>query len=202
MIKVLFIGNSHVYYNDMPDIFKRICKWNGKDVFPVMLAHGGVGLEDHLNDAEAPFNIKYGKYDYVVLQHRANPFVKESLMTEGMKLAHYVMQSGAKGVMYMPWPRRGERDDQQRATAGYLEFIKETGFAFAPAGEAWWSFFDKEPETELFRPDDEHATKKGSYLAACTIYSAMFGERAKTDGEELHEKMAKEAYEAYARFKD
>ena len=29
MKKILFIGNSYTYFNDMPDIFARICKENG-----------------------------------------------------------------------------------------------------------------------------------------------------------------------------
>ena len=31
-MKVLFIGNSHTYYNDMPQIFADMCKERGKDV--------------------------------------------------------------------------------------------------------------------------------------------------------------------------
>ena len=202
MIKVLFIGNSHVYYNDMPDILRRIAKHNGKELFTVMLAHGGAGLENHANEAQAQFNIVFGKYDYVVLQHRANPFVLETLMNEGVRLSHFVLKSGAKGVAYMAWPKAEYRDTQKLATEGYLQFVKETGFSFAPAGEAWWSFMDKNPDVELFRADNEHATKKGSYLAACVIYCAMFGEKPKTDKDVLHEEMAKEAYSAYIKYKD
>ena len=31
-MRTLFIGNSHTFYNDMPNIFKEICKENGIDM--------------------------------------------------------------------------------------------------------------------------------------------------------------------------
>ena len=40
-MKVLFIGNSHRFYNDMPQIFKNICDEKGKDVEVAMQAFGG-----------------------------------------------------------------------------------------------------------------------------------------------------------------
>ena len=45
-MKVLFIGNSHTYFNDMPYIFKLICQENNIDVDVTMLAHGYKGLLD------------------------------------------------------------------------------------------------------------------------------------------------------------
>ena len=37
-MKVLFLGNSHTFYNDMPQIFADICKERGKDVEVAMQA--------------------------------------------------------------------------------------------------------------------------------------------------------------------
>ena len=201
MEHILFIGNSHTYYNDMPDIFRRLCRHNGREVFTVMLAHGGVGLDFHAHEPEAAHNIRYGKFDCVVLQHKANPYERDTMFCEGMRLAGFIKGSGAKGVVYMPWPRLEARDTQEIALEGNSEFARQNGFALAPAGMAWWKFMDEHPEVEMFRPDHEHATKKGSFLAACVIYCAVYGERPKTDGEELHELMAQAAFEAYEKYK-
>ena len=37
MTKVLFIGNSHTYFNDLPGIFKKLCRDQGKEVHVAML---------------------------------------------------------------------------------------------------------------------------------------------------------------------
>lgn len=185
----------------MPDIFRRICKWNGREMFCVMLAHGGIGLDFHTGEPEAAHNIVFGGYDFVVLQHRADPFCKETLFSAGDELARLVNKSGAAGIAYMPWPTRPNREKQKEATEAYTEFARKNGFEFAPAGEAWWEFADENPDVELFRNDDRHATKKGSYLAACCIYCAAFGERPKTDNERIHELMAEKAYKKYLEYK-
>lgn len=202
MEKFLFIGNSHTYYNDMPDIFRRICKWNGKDVFCVMLAHGGVGLDYHVGEPEAAHNITFGGYDRVVIQHRANPFCEDSFFEAGRELVRLTKKGGSKGLVYMAWPKLSDRDTQGVATDACLRFCRESGFDFCPAGEAWWEFLDAHPEIEMFRKDGMHASKKGSYLAACCIYSAAYGERAKTDGDPIHEKMAQLAFDTYQRFSE
>ncbi len=44
-MRVLFIGNSHTYYNDMPHLFAQICQEKGIDTEVTMLAHGGKGWD-------------------------------------------------------------------------------------------------------------------------------------------------------------
>ena len=68
-MRTLFIGNSHTYYNDMPGIFKEICKENGIDMQVTMLTKGGMGLDYHADNEQTRFNILYGDYDFVILQH-------------------------------------------------------------------------------------------------------------------------------------
>lgn len=202
MEHILFIGNSHTYFNDMPAIFRRICKWSSKEVFCVMLAHGGVGLDYHAAEPEAPHNIVYGGYDRVVLQHKANPFEPEIFKESATELSKLIKKGGAEGTLYMPWPKDGDRELQPLAVEGYTAFAKESGFSLAPAGVAFWRFSDAHPEIPMFRKDGMHASKKASYLAACCIYSAIYDERAKTDGEALHEEMAALAYDTYLEFKE
>jgi len=47
-MKVLFIGNSHTYFNDMPALFRAVCGQHGIDVHVTMLTKGGMGLDYHL----------------------------------------------------------------------------------------------------------------------------------------------------------
>ena len=81
-MRILFIGNSHTYYNDMPEIFARICRRNGIDTEITMITHGGKGWDFHVKEPEVQFNIRYGGYDAVVLQHTAHPMGDLKIMEE------------------------------------------------------------------------------------------------------------------------
>ena len=71
-MKVLFLGNSHTYYNDLPALFKNICKQCGRDVEVSMLAQPGVTYDWHLtNGTDLRFALIHGGYDYIVMQQAA-----------------------------------------------------------------------------------------------------------------------------------
>ena len=78
-IKVLFLGNSHTYMNDMPELFSHIYeKTTGHKAESVMLAFSGRKLEWHLKEyMTLRYNLLYGKYDYCIIHQAAHPFPKE-----------------------------------------------------------------------------------------------------------------------------
>ena len=41
MLNILFIGNSHTYFNDLPAIVARMMKDDGYEGRVTMIAHGG-----------------------------------------------------------------------------------------------------------------------------------------------------------------
>ena len=73
-LNILFVGNSHTYYNDMPLMVQRRAIECGYDFRVTMIAHGGWFLAQHAEEPDVRFNILYGGYDYVVLQEHAHPF--------------------------------------------------------------------------------------------------------------------------------
>ena len=74
-VKVLFLGNSHTFFNDMPSIFQMLCEESGTaraDV--VMQAHPGVHLQWHLSQQwELRYGLVQGGFDYLVFQQAAHP---------------------------------------------------------------------------------------------------------------------------------
>lgn len=174
-MRILFIGNSHTYYNDMPNIFREICVSQGKQVEVTMLAHGGKGLDFHCNEPEVRFNILYGNYDWVVLQHLAHPFGNEALMFESArKIDRYLCQTSAQKLLYMTWSEQDFPEGQERMTNAYRELGKELKANVAPVGALWWKFQQKYPDTVLFDEDRHHASPFGSALAAYVLYETMF----------------------------
>ena len=72
-MRVLFIGNSHTFFNDMPQTFKKLAESAGFPTEVEMIAHGGRPLSWHLQEmVEIRFSLLYGKYDYVIVQQAAH----------------------------------------------------------------------------------------------------------------------------------
>src|SRR5437868_1227446 len=68
-LRVLFIGNSLTYSNDLPAMVAALAKSAGKRplVFQSVV-EGGFSLEDHWDRGDAQRAIAQGKWDVVVLQ--------------------------------------------------------------------------------------------------------------------------------------
>ena len=108
-MRVLFIGNSHTYCNDMPQIFAQICRAEGVETAIAMLAHGGVGWDFHWKEPEARFNLLYGGYDAVVLQHCAHPMGDLQVMAQaGAALIRLAKAAGARPILYMTWTQEAD----------------------------------------------------------------------------------------------
>ena len=170
-MRVLFIGNSHTYYNDMPQMFAEICREKQKEVEVTMLAHGGKGWDFHVEEPEARFNILYGGYDAVVLQHTAHPMGDLEVMHEsGKKLIEWVRQAGARPILYMTWTTKADGEQaQEKMGSAYRRLQQETGCELAPVGENWWKYHREHPEEAMYAEDGQHASKIGSRVAASTI---------------------------------
>ena len=74
-MRVLFVGNSHTYFNDMPALFAAMCeRLCGEKPDVTMLAFSGRPLSWHREEYfSLRFALLYGRYDYCVLQQQAHP---------------------------------------------------------------------------------------------------------------------------------
>lgn len=67
-LRLLFVGNSHTFFNDMPEMVAERFRKDGYDCEVAMIAHGGLVAESACGRTGSTFNIRYGHYDYVMLQ--------------------------------------------------------------------------------------------------------------------------------------
>ena len=80
-MRILFVGNSHTYYNDMTRIFSDLANANGHPVEVDTVTRGGWILHDYLDvqneQAEKIERLsKEGSFDLCVLQEQSlNPVV-------------------------------------------------------------------------------------------------------------------------------
>ncbi len=173
-LRVLFIGNSHTYKNDMPAVFRQLAEEEQYDCEVAMLAHGGWYLEQHLEEPETRFNIQHGHYDYVVLQEYAHPFgPEEKLFRAVEELDELILNAKAKTVLYMPWAVKNQPEKQEALTEAHETLARELGLILAPVGKEWWKFRKENPSVELYADDGQHASRYGSWFAAKHIWHAV-----------------------------
>lgn len=173
-LKILFIGNSHTYFNDMPIRVKRRFDEEGYNCSVTMLAHPGWFLAQHVDNPEAKFNIIYGEYDYVVLQEHAHPFGPvEKFFSAVRTLTGWIRESGSTPVLFITWARKNEPEVQQQMTDAHIKIAEETGSLLAHVGDMWWGYMESWPNLEMYAEDGEHASLAGSDFAAKMISTAI-----------------------------
>ena len=173
-LRILFIGNSHTYFNDMPAMVAEKARKAGFDCEVTMIAHGGWYLEQHVQEPDVRFNILYGHYDYVVLQEFSHPFgLEEKFFGAVRTLNQWIREAKSKPVIYMTWARKEEKEVQPRMTAANKQIAKEIGALLAPVGENWWAYREAHPETEMYYEDGSHASAEGSAFAADYIWKSI-----------------------------
>ena len=176
-MKLLFIGNSHTYFNEVPATVLALLRATGVKAHVTMLASGGKNLAFHAASSAAAFNIKHGEYDFVIIQDKGAAFERESFESNALKLKEMIDEAGSKMLLYMPWSLLSNRDTQKDMTAAYLDFAEKNHVLLAAAGEAFGRVLQQEDASLLFSADGNHATPLGSYLAALTIFYTLTGRK-------------------------
>ena len=173
-LRILFIGNSHTYFNDMPEMVAEQFRKEQYDCEVTMIAHGGWFLEQHVNEPDVRFNILYGHYDYVVLQEHAHPFGPEEKFYGAVRqLNQWILEAGSKAVIYMTWAKKDEEFNQERMTLAHEQIADELGMLLAPFGKYWWEYMRSYPDIEMYYKDGQHASPDGSRFAAKYIWNAI-----------------------------
>ena len=176
-MKLLFIGNSHTYYNDMPAMVKGLLEGVGERSHVTMLTRGGAPLTYHCDEHATRFNIRYGGYDVVVAQDRVADFDPELFKTGAERLLKMTAAAGVPLVLYMPWAARDHREKQKNMTDAYGSFCRRNRCALAPAGEVFTRLLQTTPADVLYDADGAHAAVAGSYAAAVTLFYTLTGRR-------------------------
>ena len=173
-MRILFIGNSHTYMHDLPARVAQLAKEAGYECDVTMLAHPGWYLCQHVKEPESRFNIKYGHYDYVVLQEHAHPFDCIPEYREAAKtLTDWIREAGSVPVIYGTWARKDDEKSQEEMNTVHRKLAQETGALYAAVGESWWDFQRAHPETDLYEEDGAHASESGAEFAAKVIWATI-----------------------------
>lgn len=182
-MKVLFIGNSHTYFNDMPELYARFVEHTtGARPDITMLAYSCRDLEWHRQEYfSLRFNLMYGQYDYCVIQQAAHPYPPvESTLRFGKEIIDLCHRCGVVPVVYMTWAEKRFPEHQQIMIDTCETLAREQNALLAPVGSVWRHVREDDPDIELYYKDGEHAGPYGDFLIAAVLCKLLTGEISET----------------------
>ena len=173
-LRILFIGNSHTYMNDLPARVKAIALEDGYSCEVTMLAHGGWYLCEHVKEPQTKFNVMYGDYDFIVLQEHSHPFDRIDDYRSAVKtISSWADKAGSRVVIYGTWARKDDRSSQDYMNKVNRDIADKNVAILAPVGESWWDHIDARPDIELYDEDGAHASSAGTEFAANIIWVSI-----------------------------
>jgi hypothetical protein len=194
--KVLFIGNSYTFVNNLPQVLKDMALSLGDTVQYDSSTQGGYSFQNHCNDANTQAKIKSQKWDVVVLQAQSQEpsFPPAQVLSATYPFADRLVDSVRKNnpctdiLFYMTWGRQnGDPSNcatyaplctyagmQTRLRQSYMLFKDSFMTGVAPVGVAWQKIRTINPTINLYDPDQSHPSIQGTYLAASVFYSSIF----------------------------
>ncbi len=174
--KILFVGNSLTYTNDLPSLVEQEAKSRGVKVRTLTLAYPNYAIIDHWNDGEVQKYIKSEKYDYVIVQQgpSSQNEGRRMLIEDGGKLSKLCDQSGAKLVYFMVWPSQSYYNTFDGVIKNHQDAAKENNAILCPVGVAWKAYLESTKDYSLYGSDGFHPSPKGSRLAAEVIVDTLF----------------------------
>lgn len=202
-IKVLFLGNSYTYVNNLPVIIEELATGSNKTIYHESICPGGCTLFQHVENEASLSKIRNGNWDFVVLQEQSQLPSIDYYRHNAMKPAYQALYDTimlynpeAKVVGYMTWGRQyggqqcvnfGEglycsadfadfNHMQDTMSVAYCECAYQTDSYVAPVGDAWKAALNSDPEIILHSSDQSHPSYDGSYLAACVFYAVLWNE--------------------------
>ena len=198
-LKVLFIGNSYVYVNDLPKIFQQVAVGAGQEAPEIrMHAPGGQTLAGHVRD-QALQKILREPCDVVVLQEQSqipaiaetSAPVRQMFFESCQALTHAIrrVHPAVRVVFYQTWARHPSAwlsakapvdlgadavDMQARLSRWYAEAARRASGEVAPVGDAWQANYRSPHPVMLHAQDGSHPTVAGTYLAALVLVSVVY----------------------------
>ncbi|MFS4491559.1 DUF4886 domain-containing protein [Maribacter sp. 2308TA10-17] len=178
--EILFIGNSHTYYNE--GIATHLKRFRENDNLNIELiiqdaAFGGFTLQDHLENQTTLNKLNERSWDAIILQENTSIAADElpSTQVAMASFAEMVKQKGTKIFLFMTWPYRDNPDMLTSIRQTYENGRLETGGILVPVGEDWLSIQQNtEVDINLYDQDGVHPSLEGSFYTAAMFYKAIY----------------------------
>lgn len=176
--RILFIGNSFIYTNMLPEMVKALSRAAGADALTVeSVTFGGVSLEDHWVQGLAMDRINAAPWDLVIMQQGPSSQAegRAVLLDYATRFNPAIRAAGARPGFYMVWPDQSRPQDFDGVRVSYTMAADSLHGMLYPAGESWRAAWRRDPTLALYSPDRLHPTQLGTYLVALTMVGQITG---------------------------
>lgn len=179
VLRVLFVGNSLTYTNDLPDLVAGIAAAAGEERRLVhrTVAFPNVSLSDHWARGDALRAIDEGGWDVVVLQQGPSslPENRVHLVEWSERFAERIRGAGGRPALLMVWPSAARAGAFDAVRESYAAAARAVDGLFLPAGEGWRAAWSRDPDLALYGVDGFHPSLLGSVVAALVVFEGVYG---------------------------
>ncbi len=190
-VKILIIGNSLTFFNDMPVMFRKVIETNKMNVVIESITYPGAQLVDQVSAIQTDSKIKKRKWDYIILQEgymvgfeNQRSFIAADIRALKNKI---IMNNPSTKILYfMSWCTLEDTFWQSKFYSfqvfqkmiydGSLQVAKSIGVGVAPVGWVWKKVIEDKKDFNLYSSDGFHPSVLGSFLEVCVYYSCIFKE--------------------------
>src|SRR5882762_2652323 len=195
----IFIGNSFFYYNNSMHshvlAMSRAADPNNRTAYrSTSVTISGSGFDWHDTDSyfrpnavgrysfDDDNNIVFNKldklFDVAIMmdcsQCPIHPQLKPIFAEFAKKGADAARWGGAKPVFFMSWAYADRPEMTAQLAEAYTKAGNDNDAFVIPAGLAFARSLAKRPQLNLYAGDRRHPSLPGTYLAAATVYAALY----------------------------
>ncbi len=192
-MKILFVGNSYTYYNDMPAMLRTLATDNGKKVLVDSVTKGGRKLYENLSTSDENYKkicslADSNEYDVLILQEHSRFSLSNYADYENAVLKLIEIVGAKRNILYCTWglhtgnPGLTENGwTNVQMTELLYNTVKKaaekSGAEISPVGLCFDEILKIDANADLYNGDEfSHPSYMGSCVVALTHYRKIFGE--------------------------
>lgn len=178
--RILFIGNSLTYYNDLPGMVKTLAHEAGVDLTVESVTFPGVSLQDHWGMGTALERLQDTTWDLVIMQQGPSgaPESRELLIQSVQLFDTPIRAAGARPAVYMVWPESVRQTAFDSVANNYTAAADTVDAMLFPGIRTWQAAWNRVPSMELYGKDGFHPSPLGTYAIAVLMVHQITGKRA------------------------
>jgi hypothetical protein len=179
-LRVLFVGNSYTYYNNLIQMVSLISESIDTKLICTKSTVGGTNLGEHWREEKGLRSktlIQEGAYDIVVFHdHSLRPIeAPDSLLHYGSLICELIKSKKARPFLYNTWAREKNPASQEIINDSYERLSRQCGAARVRVGDSWQAYLKQSPKASLYSGDGSHPSNLGTFIAALCFVKAITG---------------------------
>jgi hypothetical protein len=179
-LRVLFVGNSYIYYNNLPQMVSLISDSLNTKLICKKSTFGGATLGDHWNSRKGLRTqeiLSQEKFDIVIIQDNSMWPLEhaDSVLMYGKLFCDLIKSKKATPYLYSTWSREATPQTQADIDKVYQELALQTKAVLVPVGAVWAEAKTQKPGTQLYFSDGSHPSPLGTFLNALCFVKKITG---------------------------